>query len=589
MLAGVVGDAEAWWNDQWQFRKKITIDASASGADIRENLGNFPLLVRLHTGNYGFQFGKDNGDDIRFVSADDKAVLKHHIEKFDPIEEAAQVWVKVPAIAAGSGQNFIWLYYGNKNAAGAQDAAQTYDPNEAAVFHFSESEGNPKDASSHQNHAVRFSGGQGLPGVSGLGVALNGGTDLMAIGPSDTLALTNGATFTAWVRLGSPQAGGTLLYREEAGNRWAVRIDGTAVSASLVKASGEKAVVEKAGDITIGSWHHVAVTLEPNKRMIVYIDGAEVGQAALPWPLPPMKAETFVGNTPAGNKGLVAELDEVTLSATFRPAGWIKALFESQGLEAKLLSVSADEKGEASNPFIDNLKIIVRNISFDGWAIIGILALQGIVITIVFVSKLLLLGAVEKENRRFFEDFAGKSWAELGKEEESYQNSTLFSVFARGKEQLLAALKNPNLSKVVVERAGNPEPERERKVLNSKGVNAVKIAGERGYVEETRKLNSNLVQMTIAIAGAPFLGLLGTVWGIMNTFAAMAEAGEANLAAIAPGIASALACTISGLIIALPALFGYNFLTSKIKDITAEMGMFIDEFTNKVEELHGGI
>jgi biopolymer transport protein ExbB len=281
-------------------------------------------------------------------------------------------------------------------------------------------------------------------------------------------------------------------------------------------------------------------------------------------------------------------LDEVTLSATFRPAGWIKALFESQGLEAKLLSVSADEKGEGSNPFIDNLKIIVRNISFDGWAIIGILALQGIVVTIVFVSKLLFLGAAEKENRRFFEDFAEKSWAELSKEEDSYQNSTLFSVFAHGKEQLLAALKNPNLSKVVVERAGNPEPESKRRVLNPKGVNAVKIASERGYVEETRKLNSNLVQMTIAIAGAPFLGLLGTVWGIMNTFAAMAEAGEANLAAIAPGIASALACTISGLIIALPALFGYNFLTSKIKDITAELGMFIDRFINKIEELHGG-
>jgi biopolymer transport protein ExbB len=153
---------------------------------------------------------------------------------------------------------------------------------------------------------------------------------------------------------------------------------------------------------------------------------------------------------------------------------------------------------------------------------------------------------------------------------------------------LVAALKNPNLSKAVAEPAGNPEPERPRKVLNPKGINAVKIASERGFVEETKKLNSNLVQMTIAIAGAPFLGLLGTVWGIMNTFAAMAEAGEANLAAIAPGIASALACTISGLIVALPALFAYNFLQSKVKDITAELGMFIDQFMSKVEELYGG-
>jgi biopolymer transport protein ExbB len=522
------------------------------------------------------------------VGADDKAVLKHHVEKYDPIEEAALVWVKVPAIAGGSNQNFIWLYYGNKNAAGTQDAAQSYDPYEAAVFHFAEAEGDPKDVSNQQNHAIRFSGGQGLPGVSGLGVALNGGSDLMAVGPSDALVLTNGATFTAWVRLGAAQTEGTLLHREDAGNRWVVGIDGTAVFSTLVKTSGEKAAVENAGDLTIGSWHHVAVTLEPNKRMVVYIDGAEAGQAPLPWPLPALKAETLVGNSPAGDKGLVAELDEVTFSATYRPAAWISAMFASQGLEAKLLSASADEKGGGSNPFLDNLQIIVRNISFDGWAIIGILTVQGIVVTIVFATKLLYIGAAEKENKRFFQAFAEKSWSELGEEADNYQSSTLFNVFRHGKNQLMSALKNPNLTKVIVERVGNPEPERKRRVLNPKGVNAVKIAGERGYVEETRKLNSSLVQMTIAIAGAPFLGLLGTVWGIMNTFAAMAEAGEANLAAIAPGIASALACTISGLIVALPALFAYNFLTSKIKVITAEMGMFIDEFTNKVEELHGG-
>jgi biopolymer transport protein ExbB len=213
---------------------------------------------------------------------------------------------------------------------------------------------------------------------------------------------------------------------------------------------------------------------------------------------------------------------------------------------------------------------------------------QLIVVTIVFVAKLIYYNSAAKENCRFIEAFDKTSWVELGKAAESYQISTVYGVFASGKDQLVSALKNPNLSRVVVEPAGNTEPERSRKVLNPKGINAVKIASERGYVEETRKLNSNLVQMTIAIAGAPFLGLLGTVWGIMNTFAAMAEAGEANLAAIAPGIASALACTIAGLIVALPALFAYNFLQSKVKDITAELGMFIDQLMSKVEELYGG-
>jgi biopolymer transport protein ExbB len=69
----------------------------------------------------------------------------------------------------------------------------------------------------------------------------------------------------------------------------------------------------------------------------------------------------------------------------------------------------------------------------------------------------------------------------------------------------------------------------------------------------------------------------------MNTFAAMAMVGEANIMAIAPGIASALACTLTGLILAIPALFGYNYLTTKIKDIMADVYLFVDEFTINVE------
>ena len=67
----------------------------------------------------------------------------------------------------------------------------------------------------------------------------------------------------------------------------------------------------------------------------------------------------------------------------------------------------------------------------------------------------------------------------------------------------------------------------------------------------------------------------------------VAEAGEANLAAIAPGVASALACTLMGLTLAIPALFQYSYLSSEIKNITADMNMFMGEFTTRVEEEYG--
>lgn len=105
-------------------------------------------------------------------------------------------------------------------------------------------------------------------------------------------------------------------------------------------------------------------------------------------------------------------------------------------------------------------------------------------------------------------------------------------------------------------------------------------------VRESQRLNSQMVLLTIAISGGPFLGLLGTVVGVMITFAAIAVSGEVNVNSIAPGIAAALAATVAGLTVAIPALFGYNYLGSRIKVISADMHVFVDEFVAKLAEEH---
>jgi len=80
--------------------------------------------------------------------------------------------------------------------------------------------------------------------------------------------------------------------------------------------------------------------------------------------------------------------------------------------------------------------------------------------------------------------------------------------------------------------------------------------------------------------------LLGTVVGVMITFAAVAQAGDVNVNAIAPGIAAALLATVAGLAVAIPALFGYNYLLTRIKNATSDMHIFIDEFVTKLAEFY---
>src|SRR3546814_3656403 len=93
-----------------------------------------------------------------------------------------------------------------------------------------------------------------------------------------------------------------------------------------------------------------------------------------------------------------------------------------------------------------------------------------------------------------------------------------------------------------------------------------------------------MVLLTIAISGGPFIGLLGTVLGVMITFASVAAAGEVNINAIAPGIAAALLATVAGLAVAIPALFGYNYLLSRVEEITADNQIFVDELEKRIAE-----
>jgi biopolymer transport protein ExbB len=127
----------------------------------------------------------------------------------------------------------------------------------------------------------------------------------------------------------------------------------------------------------------------------------------------------------------------------------------------------------------------------------------------------------------------------------------------------------------------------EDSLLSNTSLSAVKATIDADSVREGYALNSQMVLLTIAIAGGPFLGLLGTVVGVMITFASIAAAGDVNVNAIAPGIAAALLATVAGLSVAIPSLFGYNYLASRIKTIGSDMQIFVDEFVTRVAETYG--
>src|SRR5438445_7055849 len=112
---------------------------------------------------------------------------------------------------------------------------------------------------------------------------------------------------------------------------------------------------------------------------------------------------------------------------------------------------------------------------------------------------------------------------------------------------------------------------------------AVNAAMERAVGETALELESQMILLATAVSGSPFLGLLGTVWGVMDAFTGVAEAGAPNLASMAPGVSGALITTVTALCVAIPAMFGYNFLGTRIRGMIVEMDNFAAELASELE------
>ena len=165
--------AQAWWGTDHAYRTKINLNTSAAG--VTGEVARAPVLVRLHQGNFNFADAKPDGSDLRFVAGDDRTPLKFHVESWNPQAQQALVWVDVQGLQPGQAAA-IYAYYGNKEAAAAQDAAGSFAPDYALVYHF-EGSGPAKDVTSN---GVQGGGAatRNASGLIGNSLVLDGATPL---------------------------------------------------------------------------------------------------------------------------------------------------------------------------------------------------------------------------------------------------------------------------------------------------------------------------------------------------------------------------------------------------------------------------
>jgi biopolymer transport protein ExbB/TolQ len=202
--------------------------------------------------------------------------------------------------------------------------------------------------------------------------------------------------------------------------------------------------------------------------------------------------------------------------------------------------------------------------------IIFCLIIFSVVAWFVMISKNIQMRQAKKLNQFFTAEFRSqKAVLDMFDRRVQAEGCPLFKVYQAGSAELDARLKNADNSR--------------KTQVSLKGIEHVKRTMENAVAQESLKLESGLILLAIAVSGAPFLGLLGTVWGVMSTFGHIAQQGSASLAAMAPGVSAALITTVAGLLVAIPSMFGYNWLVHNLRVLTVELDNFAQEIMSKIE------
>lgn len=562
-VAAVVASqsAFAWADKDWQYRKEVVVDTTPSGASITSELRNFPVLIRLDSSSFNFEDAKQDGSDIRFYASDDKTQLPFKIESFDSKTGLAAIWVSVPDVA-GSAQTKFYMYFGNKKAGVAPVSGAVFDPLYKAIYHFGIGEKTPADDTANRNDLTTA-----VPVKAGWigGAAHFEGNGSVAL-PQISFDATQGFTFEAWVRPRDGAASGVVL--ATSGVTIAIEQGRPTIEAGNQKAAATTALT--------GDWSYLAATVS-GQTITLYVNGLPA--ATLTSPQVVQLAPAALAGSPSQSSGqsitgpnFAGEIDEVRLSATARSAAYVKAAFAAEGASGHLTHVGPTE--QPADAGFGYFGIIFRSVTLDAWVVISILAVMGVMSWFVMVGKAGYAGRTARANKAFLFAYDNLKGDVLALEEglskrdrKELDNSSLFRLYQVGAGELSARQDALNGAK-----------------LSEENLEAIRASLDAALVEENAKLDRNMVLLTISIAGGPFIGLLGTVLGVMITFASIAAAGDVNINAIAPGIAAALLATVAGLGVAIPALFGYNYISSRNSAISNQTQIFGDRLLTRFAE-----
>ena len=227
-------------------------------------------------------------------------------------------------------------------------------------------------------------------------------------------------------------------------------------------------------------------------------------------------------------------------------------------------------------PILANAAVYaIENATTEGKITVIVLLILSLFSWTIIIAKFRQLMIARRMTKKFMAAYAStRDPLDIKKRGEEFDGAPAYALYERGAEEVAYQLKN------------NPVIVKGENRISPSSFEAVKVVLEEAAAAQAMSLEKGMIVLSTAVAGGPFIGLLGTVWGVMSTFAGIAASNSASLTAMAPGVAAALVATVTGLLVAIPAMFGYNFMVTTIRHITQELDGFATRYANQIEHTY---
>jgi len=214
----------------------------------------------------------------------------------------------------------------------------------------------------------------------------------------------------------------------------------------------------------------------------------------------------------------------------------------------------------------------ITHATTEGKATMCVLVVLSLFSWTIIITKARQLMIARKWTKNFLNAYnETRDPLDIRRKGESFEGAPAYQLYIRGADEVDYQLKH------------NPVVVKGKTRISGASYEAVKVVMEEASAAEAMALEKGMIVLSTAVAGGPFIGLLGTVWGVMSTFANIAQANSASLTTMAPGVAAALIATVVGLLVAIPAMFAFNFMVTTVRAITQELDGFASRCANQIE------